>query len=114
MLKELIIWIVSFIISTVISRITGADQGRIFMYIYLGSEIFLMIVGCAVLVACNAKESIPIKEMMAYLAELAITLAVTWELSKFFNLNFYVGYQIISIGQILYPGFISTDQETLE
>ena len=107
MLKELIVWIISFIVSTVFSKYTGTEQ--LFICMYVGSEVFLMVVGCVILVALNAKKSIPVKEMIAYLVELAITMAVTWELSKIFNVNFYVAYQLISIGQILYPGFISAE-----
>lgn len=113
MLKELIVWIISFIVSTVFSKYTGAEQGQLFICMYVGSEVFLMVVGCVILVALNAKKSIPVKEMIAYFAELAITMAVTWELSKIFSVNFYVAYQLISIGQILYPGFISTEEDTM-
>ena len=109
MLKELIIWILSFIVSMVFSNFTGAEQGRLFIFIYIGSEVFLMVVGCVILVALNAKKSIPVKEMIAYFVELAVTMAATWELSKIFSVNFYVAYQLISIGQILYPGFISAE-----
>ena len=113
MLKELSVWIISFIVSTVFSKYTGTEQGRLFIFIYIGSEVFLMIVGCCILVACGAKKSIPTKEILAYVAELAITIAVTWELSQIFSVNFYVAYQMISIGQILYPGFISTEEDTM-
>ena len=109
MLKELIVWIISFIVSTVFSKYTGTEQGQLFICMYVGSEVFLMIVGCCILVACGAKKSIPTKEILAYVAELAITIAVTWELSQIFSVNFYVAYQMISIGQILYPGFISAE-----
>ena len=109
MLKELIVWIISFIVSTVFSKYTGTEQGRLFIFIYIGSEVFLMVVGCVILVALNAKKSIPVKEMIAYFVELAVTMAATWELSKIFSVNFYVAYQLISIGQILYPGFISAE-----
>lgn len=114
MLKELIIWILSFIVSTVFSHFTGAEQGRLFIFIYIGSEMFLMIVGCSMLVACGAKEAIPVKEILAYVAELAITMVVTWELSEILGFNFFGAYQLVSIGQILYPGFISTEPEPFE
>ncbi len=99
MLKELIVWIISFIVSTVFSKYTGTEQGQLFICMY----------GCVILVALNAKKSIPVKEMIAYFVELAVTMAATWELSKIFSVNFYVAYQLISIGQILYPGFISAE-----
>lgn len=114
MLKELIIWILSFIVSTVFSHFTGAEQGQLFMFIYIGSEMFFMIVGCVMLVALGAKKNIPTKEILAYVAELFVTVAVTWELSEIFGVNFYIAYQLVSIGQILYPGFISTEPEPFE
>ena len=33
MLKELIVWIISFIVSTVFSKYTGAEQGQLFICI---------------------------------------------------------------------------------
>ncbi len=114
MLKELIVWIISFIVSTVFSKYTGTEQGQLFICMYVGSEVFLMVVGCVILVALNAKKSIPVKEMIAYFVELAVTMAATWELSKIFSVNFYVAYQLISIGQILYPGFISAEEDSMK
>lgn len=111
MLRELIAWIVSFVISAVVSRFTRMDQGMVFFYIYVGSEVFLVLAGLILLVFCNAVDLFPVGEILEYLIELAIIVVFTWELSRVFGIDFYVAYQLVSFGQILCPGFIEANRE---
>lgn len=111
MLRELIAWIVSFIISAVVSHYTRIDQGMLFFYVYVGSEVFLVLAGLILLVFVNAVDLFPVREILEYLIELVIVVVFTWELSRVFGIDFYVAYQLVSFGQILCPGFIDVNQE---
>lgn len=110
MIMALVLWFILYGFSFLVSNVLGwADQGRAFFYIYLG---FLILYGIYVVVSLVHGKRINLAPdemerlfdtIPKMLITLVINLLVTFIITKLFNVNFYVVYQIILFCQCLVP-----------
>lgn len=109
MLKKFIIWFICFGLSFLVSNVFGwTEQGRAFIYIYLGGSIisilgsivFLVIAGFANRCAAEVSGS-SFLIILIIAVEVAIVLFATWGATKLFDIDFFVAYQIMTFGQCL-------------
>lgn len=110
MIGKFVVWFIVYGLSFLVSNVLGwVEQGIAFFYIYLG---FLILYGiCIIILLVHGKhvnlapcemerlfDTIP-----KMLITLVINLLVTFVITKLFNVNFYVVYQIILFCQCLVP-----------
>ncbi len=117
MLKKLASWFIIFGLSFLVSDVFGwTEQGKAFLYIYLGTSLLLILSFVVVLVitgfiaGCSAMTNgISFLVVLETAIGVAIVLFVTWGISKLFGIDFYVTYQIISFAQCLFTNSHTTD-----
>lgn len=109
MLKKFAWWFICFGLSFLVADVFGwTDQGRAFLYIYLGADaliiailiIIFLIAGIAFrkkLLALGAS----FISIIVLIVVLAITLFATWGATKLFNVDFFVTFQIMTFGECL-------------
>ena len=109
MLKRLAVWFTFFVVSFWVERMGWAEQGKTFLYISL-STIILTVLICIVLLEydhfinnCPFVNGEKFFQVILFaLICIPIILFAFWIATKFFNVNFYVAYQILTLGQCLY------------
>ena len=109
MLKKFATWFIIFGISFLVSDVfKWTEQGKAFFFIHLGLGI-VMIVGLVIaliiagLATKESEEASTISFVVILLTSitLAITLFATWGATKLFGIDYYVAYQIMTLGQCL-------------
>lgn len=104
MLKKLVGWFVCFGLSFLVANVFGwTDQGRAFLYIHLGTAVIaiaieiliILIAGIAVREKLVAS-GISVVAIILFAIEIGIVLFATWGVTKLFDVEFFVAYQIIT------------------
>lgn len=105
MLKKFTLWFIYFGLSFLVESIGWAEQGKAFLFIYLGAIgliIALLILGYIFTGnGLGERIGIPIIAVVLYGAVIAIILFATWGATKLFNVDYYVAFQIMTFGQCL-------------
>ena len=103
MFENFISWFICFILSLITHALGLANQEKSFFFIHIGYAIFLMLVSLSLTIFYFGKDSL--RPSLAIICISAINIAIilftTWGISKFFNVDFFVTYGIITIGQCL-------------
>ena len=108
MLKQLITWLVCFGLSFVVQGLGWAEQGKAFMWMHMGAGVLLAVI-VAILFAMTLRESFTIlvgSVLMTALMGVIVLLfpiGLAWVGSKLFAVDFYVVYQIMSLGACFIP-----------
>lgn len=107
MLKKLAMWLITFIISFLISNAFGLNQGQVFICIHIGLSLFLILFGILLLkfVSSNSEKTLisDLSTITLLIMVLAIAsiLVISSFVSKIFKIDFYITYQILALGQCL-------------
>ena len=109
MLGRFVLWFIYFGLSFLVEGLGWAEQGKAFMYIDIGIDVLFLLIHIAIDVYEHfAESSIFLNHgdsfQLAFAASssIALLLLVTWGVTKLFNVDFYVAYQILMIGRCLY------------
>ena len=111
MLKKFVWWFICFGLSYLVSDVFHwTNQGKAFMWIFLGSSLLMIaVLIVVVLIGGLATGSVAEMSSISFLVIVVmavvtgITLFATWGATKLFNVEFYVAYQIMTFGQCLCP-----------
>jgi len=108
MLKNFALWFIYFGLSFLVQSWGWAEQGKAFMYLYLGVTIIsiIIVIACVVIagfVGEFAAEASGLSLRLALLTAvaLAVTLFATWGATQLFEVDFYTAYMIMTFGQCL-------------
>ena len=103
MLKKFALWFICFGLSFLVSNVFGwTEQGKAFIFIYMGVSVVLFLAAAIRLLTLGANVSSSLVVLFTAIA-LAITLFATWGATKLFDVDFYVAYQLMTFGQCLCP-----------
>ncbi len=108
MLRRLITWLVCFGLSFVVQSLGWAEQGKAFIWMHMGAMV-LVAVSVAILFALTLRESFVILIGSALMTglmsviSLLLPIGLAWVGSKLFDVDFYVVYQIMSLGACFIP-----------
>lgn len=109
MLKKFALWFICFGLSFLVADVFGwTDQGRAFLYIYLGVDVALIAIFVIILLIAG----IAFREKLLALGGsflsiiitiiiLAVILFATWGATKLFGVDFFVTFQIMTFGECL-------------
>lgn len=111
-LKNLVFWLVFYVVSLVVDRLGWAEQGETFFWLYFGFSVFIALAGiCLLAIAARNIEDnderneengkITVINIVNTLIEIVILLCTIWLATLLFKLDFYVAFQIITFGQCL-------------
>lgn len=109
MLKKFALWFICFGLSFLVADVFGwTDQGRAFLYIYLGAEVAIIVILIIALLVLGiaVREKLlalggSIVTIILLIIALAITLFATWGATKLFGVDFFVTFQIMTFGECL-------------
>ena len=109
MLKKFALWFICFGLSFLVSDLFGwTEQGKAFLYIYLGADILIVLVFVAICIIAGLASGraaeingISFRKTLTTVGALAIVLFATWGATKLFGIDFFVVYQIMTFGQCL-------------
>lgn len=108
MFRKFVLWFIGFGLSFLSESLGWAEQGKAFMYIHLGIGVIAMLVHIACMMILSIKvdrvaEEIWNSILKALIAAvyIVIRLFVIWSVARFFNVEFFVTYQIVTFGQCL-------------
>ena len=108
MLKRLITWLVCFGLSFVVQGLGWTEQGKAFMWINLGATVLVAVI-VAISLVLMVRESFAISVVAVLMTTLSSVIALllpiglAWVGSKLFDVDFYVVYQIMSLGACFIP-----------
>ena len=105
MVKTLACWLSVFALSFLVQSWGWAEQGKAFLYIFIGLAIFLVVVIISCTISIGISHGISKKVLKKSFRTLifttsiiAIFLLVVWGASKLFGVDFYLTTQIITLG----------------
>lgn len=107
MLKKLAMWLITFITSFLISNAFCLNQGQVFICIHIGLSLFLILFGIFLLkfVSSNSEKTLisdlSVITLVVMVLAIASILVISLFVSKLFNVDFYITYQILFLGQCL-------------
>lgn len=109
MFKKFAVWFICFGLSFLVSNVFGwTEQGKAFLYINLGTNIFIILALIVILIIAgsnivNVLEGFGLSFLIVLytVVTIAIILFATWGATKLFNVDFLVAYQIMTFGQCL-------------
>lgn len=105
MLKKFALWFICFGLSFLVESFGWTEQGRAFLYIKFGAigvTIALLVLVC-LFGGSGALErfGFSMALVIIYAISVGIALFATWGATKLFDVDFFVAYQIMSLGQCL-------------
>ena len=108
MLKKFALWFTYFGLSFLLERCGVAEQGKVFMCLWLGTGILCVLITLVICVfVCIGKGDAAKANAISFLAILcaaggiAIVLFATQVAAMIFNVDFYVAFQIMTFGKCL-------------
>lgn len=109
MLKKFIEWFICFGLSFLVADVFGwTDQGRAFLYIYLGVDVALIAIFVIILLIAGIafREKLlalrgSFLSIIITIIVLAVILFATWGATKLFGVDFFVTFQIMTFGACL-------------
>lgn len=109
MLKKFALWFICFGLSFLVADVFGwTDQGRAFLYIYLGADVVIVAIFVIILLIAGIafREKLlalggSFVSIIVLIIVLAITLFATWGATKLFDVDFFVTFQIMTFGSCL-------------
>lgn len=104
MIGKFVLWIIAFVLSFPLGNMGLLDQGKTFLCIYLiaSSAFFVLkIIMHALDNDFSQRWARPLIMDLVYILEIVVTIGATWIVSKIFNIDFYVVYQIMTLGQCI-------------
>lgn len=111
MLKKFALWFVCFGLSFLVSDVFGwTDQGRAFLYIYIGESIIVILALIVLMLIAGVIQRIKFLATTVSIVTIFITIGVvaflvfaTWGATKLFDVDFFVTFQIMTFGQCMCP-----------
>lgn len=108
MFIQIVSWFIYFGLSFLVQRWGWTEQGKAFLYIYTAVSIIILIaINASVLVVGKAYR-IPRKDSRKFLnanliavALYASALLASWGATKIFNIDYYVAFQLLTLGSCL-------------
>jgi hypothetical protein len=100
MLEGLGLWFSSFFLSFLVKNFGWAEQGKAFMFIYMGVNVLII---ALFIIICIIDPSMEEKIILLVYdgALIAIILFATWAATKLYNVDYYVVFQIMTFGKCL-------------
>lgn len=95
-----VLWIIGFGLSHLIALLGWVEQGVAFLYLSLGFDLLILIIGFFVMLESMNWFDVG-KYWLSISVALVFKLFMTWIASQIFDVNFYVTYQIVAFGQCL-------------
>lgn len=104
MFRKFLIWFFCFGFSFLASTFGVAEQGKAFLYIDLGVDIFVFAFAILIILFPKYKSSdYDIEDVISICMHslwiIIVSLIATWGASKLFRVDFFVAYQIMTFGQ---------------
>lgn len=101
MLLRFLVWFIVFGLSFLVQNFGWTDQGTAFLYMYLGTQVLILIILAVLCLLGNGMmEAVIIGVLTAFMV--GIILFATWGATQLFDVPFNVAYQIMTFGQCLY------------
>ena len=108
MLKKFAFWFICFGLSFLVQSWGWTEQGKAFFYIELGISVLIIVALIAIFIIISfgnrcALEASGVSFLLILIItfQIAIILFATWGATKLFDVDFYVAYQIMTLGQCL-------------
>ena len=88
MFKRIGYWIFLFVLSFALTSCGLGVQGQIFLYLYIGINAFMLLI---------QNFDHPIGIIISTTLVYAFILFITWIISKIFNTDFYITFEILAL-----------------
>ena len=95
--RKLICWFTILGLSFLVEKLGWIEQGKAFFWIDL--ILLLIIVGVSTIVAVVERKSSVVKALISLVIVVGISILATWGVAELYNIDFYITYQIISLGK---------------
>ena len=100
MIAKFVLWVISFAFSFPLSEIGMIEQGKIFLCMHIIASSVFFVVETFIHILKN-DFSRPLVFDFVFILEIALTLIASWGVSKIFTIDFYVAYEIITLGKCI-------------
>ena len=100
MLKKIGFWLVVFGLSFLVRNFGWTEQGKAFLYIYLGAAALIAVI-LLIIYHSALGWAASIFLILVTILSMALSLVASWGATKLFDVDFYVAYQIMTFGQCL-------------